>query len=354
MVIQEGNCTNDEQPCLYAVPRKPVAVPEPQGEADGAYADLVPGELAMQATRPQLIYEKFAKPTPAAPLSWIQKVPVKDTFRTDMTVVTGYVNIGNFQNEDEGRTHTPELYRKWLKPFALIDNPVIAYFTDDQDVSTFKQIREGKSTYIVKVTKEGLWAFTLLDDIAKIYRQHSYPKHTPYTTMPEYTSAMHVKYEFMARALKENPFKTNYFCWMDVGLFRNVTKQPSRSLLLDLPTLFDDKRVAYSQIRAREDFPVEQIFHETKVWVCGCIFMAKGTIMKKWIFEYMRYVDKFLTEGIINTDQQVLYGMYMSRDERLVDIQAYHWHGQYHQWFENGYMCEDGPGHWVKCLTLLS
>ncbi len=310
------------------------------------------GPCVEEVTKPQLIYEKFAQPTPAAPLSWIQKVHVEDTLRSDITIVTGYVNIGAFKNEDEKRTHTPDLYRKWLQPFKYIDTPVVAYFTEDKDVNAFKKIREGKSTYIVKVSKENLWAFTLLDDIAKIFRQHSYPKHVPYTTVPEYSSATHAKMEFMARALRENPFHTNFFCWMDVGLFRNVTSEPSQTLDLTLPALFDEKRVAYSQINDRVDLTVEEVFHRTKVWVCGCIFLAKGTIMKKWIYEYMRYVDKFLTEGMINTDQQLLYGMYMSREERLVDIQAFHWHGKYHQWFENGYMCEDKPGHWVKCMTL--
>ena len=102
-----------------------------------------------------------------------------------------------------------------MKHFAKIETPVVAYFTDDEDVNIFKNIRQGKSTYIVKVSKEGLWAFSLLDDIAKIYRQYSYPKHNPYTTVPEYTSAMHAKYEFMAKALKEIHSKLNSFAgWM--------------------------------------------------------------------------------------------------------------------------------------------
>ena len=346
------NCTdavNKTIPCKYTQ----LGGKEDTGQGNPNENQPLPvNGVPEEATRLPLIFEKYAKPTPAAPLSWIQKVPVEDTLRHDLTIVTGYVNIGNFQNDFDQMTHTPELYRKWLKPFEFIETPVVGYFTDDEDVDAFKKIRQGKSTYIVKVSKEGLWAFTLLDDIAKIYRQYSYPKHVPYTTVPEYTSAMQAKYEFMAKALKENPFKTNYFCWMDVGLFRNFTGTPSKTLDLKLPALFDDKRVAYSQIFERGDFTVEQIFHQNKVWVCGCIFMAKGTIMKKWIYEYMRYVDRFLMEGMINTDQQILYGMYMSREERLVDIQVYHWHGQYHQWFENGYMCEDKPGHWVKCLTI--
>ena len=326
-MVEANNCTklsNSTIPCKYAH----LSPKEKEGSDmlnQGKNPPLPADGNVAEFTRPPLIYEKYAKATPAAPLSWIQSVPVEDTLHSDITIVTGYVNIGNFENEDEKSTHTPELYRKWLRPFEKIETPVVAYFTDDEDVNTFKKIRQGKSTYIVKVSKYGLWAFTLLDDIAKIYRQYSYPKHKPYTTVPEYTSAMHAKYEFMAKALKENPFKTNYFCWMDVGLFRNVSDNPGQTLDLTLPTHFDEKRVAYSQINERKDSTVEEIFHRTKVWVCGCIFMAKGTIMKKWVFEYMRYVDKFLMEGIINTDQQVLYGMYMSREERLVDIQVYHW-----------------------------
>ena len=325
-VADSHNCTdksNNTVPCK--APEKPEnAAPAKEGENPPLPVDAVVEER----TRPPLIYEKFAKPTPAAPLSWIKKVPIDDTMRHDITIVTGYVNIGNFENDFDRSTHTPGLYRKWLKPFEMIETPVVAYFTDDEDVKIFKKIRQGKSTYIVKVSKEGLWAFSLLDDIAKIYRQYSYPKHNPYTTVPEYTSAMHAKYEFMAKALKENPFKTNFFCWMDVGLFRNVTEKPRRTLDLKLPALFDEKRVAYSQINERIDMTVEEIFHNNMVWVCGCIFMAKGTIMKKWIYEYMRYIDRFLMEGFMNTDQQVLYGMYMSREERLVDIQVYPWHGQ--------------------------
>ena len=77
-------------------------------------------------------------------------------------------------------------------------------------------------TRIIKVSQSEMWSFRLVPRIAAIFNQSGDPRHFPNIVEPRYSSAMHAKYEVMLRATTENHFRTRYFCWLDVGLFRDL------------------------------------------------------------------------------------------------------------------------------------
>ena len=153
-----------------------------------------------------------------------------------------------------------------------------------------------------------MWSFGLVPEIARIFRKPGYPKHRPNTVVPNYSAAMHAKYEVMQSAIKENPFKTRYFCWLDIGLFRDLTdgdhdsiripNVPNDSLKFEqfstdrfsiyLPPGLEPSSVAYQQVwdDRNKDASVEQIVYENMVWVCGCFFIAEASVMYRWTEEY--------------------------------------------------------------------
>ena len=268
-----------------------------------------------------------------------------DKLTSDVTVVTAYVNIGRFQKGEGSKQSSPEQYHKWMAVFAKIDNPLIAFLEDDSDVELFLRLRSKipqNKTKIIQFSRKDTWAFSLRQKISDIYLQPGYPKHHPNTVIPEYSCAMHAKYEFMSKAATENPFRTKYFSWLDIGLFRDISSKAQAEMFhLVLPPQFQESKVAYTQVYPRNPKQKpEIIFKSNKVWVCGCYFVATATIMKSWTDIYMKSVEYYLSQHLMNTDQQVLCSMF-NENRSSIDVQLYKSDGRFNAWFHLGYLSKN-------------
>ena len=132
-----------------------------------------------------------------SPTRWLQDLEiVEDGLADNITLVTAYINIGSFVNDNYRVRYEPAMYHKWMTVFSRIENPVVAYMTDDTDIDIFKSIRANISsapTEIIKISTDALWAFLLKDDIQQIFDDPAYPKHSPNTFSADYVSVMHSK-----------------------------------------------------------------------------------------------------------------------------------------------------------------
>jgi len=100
---------------------------------------------------------------------------------------------------------------------------------------------------------------------------------------------MHAKYEVIQLAIEENPFNTRYFCWLDIGLFRDISHiDVSSEFPMYLPSNFDNISVAYQQPYGprNEKATPKQIVHDNMFWLCGCFFVGEATVLYRWVQEY--------------------------------------------------------------------
>ena len=256
-------------------------------------------------------------------------------------MVTAYVNIGRFQ-KGEGRTYfTPDLYHKWMTIFDRINNPVVAFLESEEDVKYFTELRSkfpANRTKIVWFNRNDTWAFGLKSKISDIFSQPGYPKHHPNTVVPEYSCAMHAKYEFMSTVAQENPFRTKYISWLDIGLFRSTVYSDKRVFHLSIPPKFQQNKVAYTQVYDRNTLQLPKtIFHGNSVWVCGCYFVATTSVMSRWVDIYRLAVEFYISHKLMNTDQQVLYSLF-NDNKSSVHVQIYKGDGRFNAWFHLGYV----------------
>ena len=281
-----------------------------------------------------------------SPLQWLPDLEIKeDGLSEEITLVTAYINIGSFLNDDQRVTYKPEMYHKWMTVWSRIENPVIAYMNNDTDIEIFKSIRANISsapTKVIKVYNETMWAFAMRKDIKKVFEDDKYPKHSPNTFVPDYACVMHAKYELTAKTIQHNPFKTKYMAWIDIGYFRQISEEVNGiSFMLSLPPKFDENRVSYGEVFHFLSHTEDEIFKKNRVWITGSFFLSKVSTLKQWILEYAWYTEQYLQMKLMNTDQQILYAMYFHRGELSVDIQTYTWQGLYDPWFQLGYVCKD-------------
>ena len=62
-----------------------------------------------------------------SPASWLPKIPVTDIGADEVTLVTAYLNIGRYRNDDNKFTYTSAVFKQWMTSFCRIQNPVVVF-----------------------------------------------------------------------------------------------------------------------------------------------------------------------------------------------------------------------------------
>ncbi|XP_067670380.1 uncharacterized protein [Haliotis asinina] len=265
----------------------------------------------------------------------------------EVTVITAYFNIGSFAKGSISNMYTPNLYMNWMKVFGRIRNNLAAY-TDSKDVfdllTSLRRRFPSNMTKIFLIKRADLWSFSLAKEIRNIYSQPNYPRHYPNTVNENYSCAMHAKFELVNRVLVEELFPTKYFCWLDIGLFRGLVDDTS-TFKLQIPNEWDKRKVAYSIVYGFNDKETtENIIKGNQVWVGGAMFLGTPQVLYNYTEDYMNTVKMLLRRHLMNTDQQVIYSMYLpsSAYKPRVQIQLFsQTESRYDPWFYLGYLCRE-------------
>ncbi|KAK2155555.1 hypothetical protein LSH36_237g04077 [Paralvinella palmiformis] len=188
-------------------------------------------------------------------------------------------------------------------------NPVIAFFDNDTIRKEFQIIRQPLGENYTKaflVKRSDLWAFNLRENISRIFNKPGYPRYHPDSANPEYSCAMHAKYEEILITTKANFFCTRYFAWIDIGYFRKEYMSPFE---IWIPTNFNSSLVAYTEMKDREpELDPKRIVSTKAIWLAGGFFIGEISVMRRLAEQYMRTVELMIRQyEVMSSDQQVLY-----------------------------------------------
>ena len=270
-------------------------------------------------------------------MNWIDRTSITDGIVDDITIVTAYINLGRYTVKGNAQ-YTPELYHEWMKIFGRIENPVIAFMNDKNDIARFNKIRKevsGAKSKVEQVTKQSIWGFDFASNITTILGRKEYKQ---MKKPAGYLSVLHSKYDFVATALKYNYFKTKYYCWLDMDLFKDIVNIVKTPFSLYVPNDFNQSRIAYSEESPRDNSSIPVIFLESKSWVSGSAFMGRASVMKTLVKQYATYTEMYINRTYVNTDAQVLYAMYQNNKRQPVSIQAYPVSSKYKHGEQLGYL----------------
>ena len=302
----------------------------------------------------------------------------------DLTLVSLYMDLGDFKKgEGEGKdrlVYTRATYMRWLAGLTRLLNPLV-FYTEVPELRDLL-VREraagvGRATTPARVDlrsrtraflieRSSLRAFRhYLPRIRDILRDPPYPRYHPNTVVPEYGATMHAKFEVLERAIRANYFRSKYFAWIDVGVFRDVGEsgvtaahttgaplplRPVAQFGLLLPPHFDERRVAFGQVFTPNfTLTPEQVVAQNAVWVCGCMFAAERRVMLRFAAQYAAAVEAMHERALSSTDQQVFYSMYTASGrswlpEPPVEVQRFVRdtnHCSMSQWFYFAYLCKE-------------
>ena len=171
-----------------------------------------------------------------------------------------------------------------MEVYGQVNVSLVVYVDNSLHQMRSQSLRHHFNTIIIKINRKTLNSFKYLKKINKFFEQDGYPKHHPNTVVPEYSCIMHAKYELVRKTIIQNPFKSKYFAWMNVGIFKNVFD--SKIFSMHLSPNFIESSVAYSRFSARQlKLTAKEIIFGNKVWVCEGYFIASAQVMFRWPLE---------------------------------------------------------------------
>lgn len=248
----------------------------------------------------------------------------------DVTVVSAYIDLGSFQKgPKKSNINNKQLYFDRAKVFRYLVNPLIVY-TDSKafkDYMLMVRTNRSTSTKVILVKRESLWAFQNVEEVRRIYSQPDYPKRHPGTTYPEYACTQYAKFDFLRNSIKDNIFAAKYYTWIDIGYFRD--RDSKKQFYLCTPHEFNASKIAMSLVRFDSSLkrnPYE-IMRKPHVLVGGGVIFGRSDELTKMVSDFQRAVTHFLSKGLANTDQTVIYAMNTEIGKKLiqneVEIQFY-------------------------------
>ena len=235
-------------------------------------------------------------PPPAGLASWSEAVSTVQPPVFNVTLVTAFIDIGEFGKGAPNKKRDHRIYKTWSAGYSRIMSPVVIY-TDSEDFAQhFLTVRQNmlSITKVIRVNRSELWSFGLRERIAAIYAG-GYPKHWPNTVNPDYTCVTHAKFDFVLDTLSKGYFASHYVAWMDVGYLRTISRKASAFYTMLPSSEFDSKRVLCGEVYTPNfNTPWRTIFRRNINWVAGGFFLATHDVMKIFVEQYRRAVTSFL------------------------------------------------------------
>lgn len=188
--------------------------------------------------------------------------------------------------------------RSWRK----IKNRVVFYTSNKIYAENFIRLRaeHGFPTraIVVKPNSSDVsilsWSMSLVSDITKIFQHPNYPRYYPNTVIPMYGTIMNAKFDLLEDAIKNNIFDTEYFAWMDLGLWREFSNA-NNCRKIRAPPDYDPSKVAMNQVNQfYSNRSISTIISKNEVWVGGGIVFGRKDILLDFIDQYRKTAERML------------------------------------------------------------
>lgn len=172
----------------------------------------------------------------------------------DITIVTALYDIRSKEPEDDGPRKIND-YIALGRSMLDIDLPMII-FTDDMTVyketeryRTEKDLHE--KTMIVQVPFEETFFYKDLDLLKQRMEEYTLFNRNPAKDTPLYVLVNNNKFDFLERAMAQNPFGSDFFFWMDYGIQHCAKASPAdwASVANEWPAYIRQDRTHIHQLR---------------------------------------------------------------------------------------------------------
>lgn len=227
---------------------------------------------------------------------------VLPTEKTHMTVVSGYWMVNNKHGDK---------YKKWFKNSLSINCPYV-FFGDKNSIQIIKEYRKNFPTYYVECEIKDFYTYKYFDNF--LVDETNCPS-------KELNCIWNEKIFFMQKAKNINPFKSDFFIWVDAGIcsFRDTKPPleyfPNFNKVKDLP---NDKFIFTSS--QNKNFEMEKVGSYNYHYISGA-FCVNIRIIDEVCELYKTYLDLHVPKkDNLYTDQVMYTLIYKDKPELFYKI----------------------------------
>lgn len=226
---------------------------------------------------------------------------------SDITIVSCYVDLGKLEN----RVKTTKVYSDNIEAFLNLNYNMVL-FIDQTFLDIVRDFRNNlgllENTHIILIDYSDLPKYKYRQQILKNYRTN--PPHNkgiaPYHPMkdtPNYMVLNCSKYNLVNRATKLNPFNSNYFAWIDMGITGAVRDM-----------IGVDKALSIKSDKIAVPYIIPKIVHRNHdlffrgLWfyVCGGYSYGKIEAWDNLNKEFDSLFEQILEEGYYGNEENFL------------------------------------------------
>ena len=207
-----------------------------------------------------------------------------------LTCVSGFWNINNKHGNQ---------YITWFQHSLKINCPYV-FFADKETIEMIKPFRDGLPTFYIECKIEDFVTYAYKDKMI------THPIHCPSV---ELNLIWNEKIFFIQKALKINPFNSDFFCWVDAGLCTYRTISPPSTPFPDITKLNKlpkDKFIYTSSNSYNESEVLNNNYYHH---VSGTYILHK-TIVNDVATLFSTYLNTLLDTNNLWTDQVILTHIY--------------------------------------------
>ena len=222
--------------------------------------------------------------------------------------------------------HSNKEYDEWMHNFlTTVENEMII-FCDEESFSKIMELRKDfqditfvyvlplSETYCGNAHYQDVWIKDWQRDIERAIHH------------PNLYNIWNEKSMFVYRVMQLNPFNTDFFCWCDIGCFRNkndlnLFKNGCWPSTTFLSTAAKDK-MYFLNITPFEERDFEKqsnglsrsFEHDTRIG--ATIFLGHRSIFETWIELFYKYMNDYITKDYFaGKDQNIIATIYVLHPE---------------------------------------
>jgi len=215
-----------------------------------------------------------------------------------ITCVSGFWNVDN--------KHQNSYVETWLRRTLKINNPYVIYCTEEEK----PLLQSCRGDYPTVFVKKEISEFVTYKHKDAIQTHH---RHVP---SKELQMIWNEKLFLLRETARTNPFDSEWFLWIDAGLFLYRDEEPPKETFCfeKLASLPKDRLIFSSSDSPTCNF--SSIKEGNYYHYVSGIFMIHKSFVEKFVSVYEIYIDRLLSQkDWIYTDQVILTHMYKENPE---------------------------------------
>lgn len=240
------------------------------------------------------------------------------------TIVTSYYKLGSRSK------HSDSEYEDWIKNFLPRINSSLVIFTDQYSYSLMREHRKGLPTLIII---QDLWASSRMASYKDNYFsvQHGLDPEKA-IHYPELYAIWNSKSLMVKQVAEQNPFNSDFFFWVDIGVFRedhHFRDWPDPQKVLDIFSHLQPNTILLELILPPKSDHIKHWEEKDgpmnmQDMMAGGFFGGTAEAIRWWESEFFRLHDKYLQQGIfVGKDQNIMNTLTLINKKRIAFIESY-------------------------------